>query len=312
MKKIITTILTILFFQTSFAINVEGIILDKETNQPIRDAVLLALSNNKVLASANSNIKGEFKINLKKGKKIRLEVVKNGYKTESADIEINKAFIELDPFIEIKLQKRAADFVEKTAKRVEKNESKMEDVGDLDALPKGYKIIEAVPIKERYEKPSKFNVRQEVKEQTTNVNVEVLKTEYNKEYETDALKANFNYTTSYYKEGSIYYNVAKAYLSKEVKDILKGIALRLKNDENTILKMTVFADANKEAKIGEYISKLRTEEIVNLLLNEGVAFEQLEINIIGNQMVINDCKEGVECTEEQHQENRRVALTFLK
>jgi len=311
MKNIILLLLSLFIgFQTTFAVNIEGRIIDKETNKPISGAVLLALVNNKVIASVESNVKGNFKITLKKGNIVHLEVVKNGYKTESADVEINQAFIDAAPFIEIKLHKKAAV---KTREIAETNVNEtMEDVGNLSSLPEGYKIIEAVPIKDKQVKTSNYNVRPEVRDQTTNVNVKVLKTEYNKELETDALLPNTNFTTSFYKNGNIYYNVAKAFLSSEVKDILKGIALKLKNDENTSLKLTVFADGNKEAKIGEYISKLRIEEIVNLMMAEGVRFEQLEINIIGNMMVRNDCKNGKDCTEEQHQENRVVELSFLK
>jgi len=294
-----------------FAINVGGRIIDKETKLPIADATLLAISNNKVIASANSNIKGEFKIVLKNNKRIHLEVVKNGYKTESADIETNSDFVKANPFIEIKLAKKNALKTEEITNKTVSKEN-MEDVGDLSKLPKGSKIIEAVPVKESYEKTSGFNVQPEKKDQTTNVNVKVLKEKYNKEFETDALKPNFNFTTSYFKDGSIYYNVAKAFLSDDVKEVLKGIALRLKNDKTTKLQLTVFADANKEVKIGEYISKLRIEEIVNLLMNEGVNFDQLDISIIGNLMVRNDCTEGVDCSEEQHQENRKVELSFIK
>ncbi|MFT4644114.1 MAG: hypothetical protein ACI8ZX_000515 [Planctomycetota bacterium] len=312
MKKLITLFITLFVLQTSFAINIEGRILDKDTNEPIAGAVLLALSNNKVMSSVESNIKGDFKISLKKGKMIHLEVVKNGYRTESADVEINQAFVTASPFITIKLQRKEATETKEISKSEKTMEAVMEDVGDLSALPEGYKIIEAVPIKNKEEKTSGFNVTQEVRDQTTNVNVAVLKTEYNKYLESDALIPNINFTTSYYDDGSIYYNVAKAFLSPKVKEILLGIALRLKNDNTTMLKLNVFADANKEAKIGEYISKLRIEEIVSLMMNEGVSFEQLDINVIGNQMVRNDCREGIECTEEQHQENRKIELLFVK
>lgn len=312
MKNTIILFLSIFILQTAFAINIEGRILDKDTNEPIAGAVLLALSNNKVLSSVESNSKGDFKISLKKGKMIHLEVVKNGYRTESADVEINEEFIKAAPFITIQLQKKAAVSSKQFSKSNENSDAVMEDVGDLSGLPEGYKIIEAVPIKEKDEKKSNFNVRAEVKDQTTNVNVDVLKTEYNKDLATDALIPNTNFTTSYYEDGSIFYNVAKAFLTPKVKEILTGIALKLKNDTSTQLTLNVFADGNKEAKIGEYISKLRIEEIVALMMNAGVNFDQLDINIIGNQMVRNDCTEGVECTEEQHQENRRIDLIFVK
>lgn len=311
MKKLLSILILAISFQTILAVNVEGVVLDSETNLPLADAVILALSNNKVIASAGSNVKGKFKITLKKDELIRLEVVKNGYKTENADININQEFIDAAPFITIKLHARSLEKNQNENKQVLEAET-MEDVGNLSDLPKGYKIIEAVPIKEKDEKSSGFNVREEVRDQTTNVNVNVLKTEYNKALETDAVIPNHNFSTSFYKEGAIFYNVGKAYLSADVEEILKGIALRLKADPETSLRLSVFSDANKELKIADFICKMRMEEIVNLLLNEGVAFEQLDVLIYGYQLMQNDCGEGVECSEEQHQENRRVALSFVK
>jgi len=306
MKNLALVLVLIFVSNNMFAINVNGKITDKDTNEPLINATIIAMSNNKVLATSSSNSKGEFKINLKNGKKIHLEVVKDGYKTESADVEINATFIAANPFIEIKLVK------ENSIK--EENESKelIEDIGDLSNLPEGSKIIEAVPVKEKDYQRAKFNVKPESKDQSTSVNVKVLKEEFNEELETEALEPNFNFITSYYKDGNIYYNVAKAFLSDEVKDILKGMAIRLKKDKNTTLQLMIFADGNREAKIGDYISKLRTEEIVAFLMNEGVNFEQLDVNIIGNKMLRNDCKDGVKCTDEQHQENRKVDLSFIK
>lgn len=311
MKKLLSIFVLLLSFQAVLAITVEGKVVDKDTNLPIADAVILALSNNVVLESATSNAKGDFKIDLKKGKFIRLEVVKNGYKTENADVEINQAFIDAKPFITIKLQSRKEE-IEKGEGLDYKESEHMENVGNLSELPAGYKIIEAVPIKEREEKRTGFNVRPEVKDQTTNVNVGVLKTEYNKDLESEANKPNHNFITSYYQNGSIYYNVGKAFLTQEIKDILKEIAVRLKGDAETSLRLIVFSDANRELSMSESISKMRLEEIVNLLMSEGVNFDQLDVLVYGNQLLKNNCYEGVECSEAQHQENRKVELTFLK
>lgn len=302
-------LILLLSIQTTFAITVKGKIIDKETNEPIVDAVVLALSNNKLLASANSDVRGNFKIVLKKGAHIHLEVVKNDYRIESADIYIDQAFIDANPFITIQLKKSNKN---DAAAQLENKDVLMEDIGTLEELPEGTKIIEAVPIKKRDYKRSNYNVTPEKRDTRTNVNVNVLKTEFNKEHETDALKPNTNYMTSYFEDGNIFYNVGKAFLSPDVKEVLYEIVAKLKAEENTVLKMTVFADANKEAKIGEYISTLRMEEVVNLLMSKGVSFEQLDINIIGNQMVRNNCTEEIVCTEEEHQENRKLELVYVE
>lgn len=310
MKKVICILITAFVLQNVFAITVKGVVIDKETKESLKDAVILALESNEVVATAESNSKGEFAIELKKGKSIHLEVVKNGYKTENTNIEVTKDFIDANPFLMIQLKKRSAV---KTGEKTElfQENIEMEDVGELSKLPEGYKIIEAVPIKEQDIKRTKFNVKMEFQDEKTNVNVKTLKASYENKIEKEALSPNFNFNTSYFKDNAIYYNVGKAFLSEKVEKALEDVIKQLANS-NQKLKITVFADANREKNIGEYISKLRGETIVNFLMSKGVSFERLDVNLYGNQILDNKCYEGVDCTDAQHQENRRAELLLVE
>lgn len=310
MKRIIAVGISILLLQNVFAITIRGVVEDKLTKIRLENAVVLALENNRVVATAESNSGGEFAIDLKKGKSIRLEVVKNGYKTENTMVEITKEFIDANPFLTIQLQKReAVKAVDKIAYFQENTE--MEDIGNLSDLPEDYTIIEAIPVKEKEIKRTKFNAKVEVEDETTNVNVKKLKAAHEDEIEKEALSPNFNFSTSYFKDNAIYYNVGKAFLSEKVEKALEDVIKQLANG-NQKLKITVFADANREKNIGEYVSKLRGETIVNFLMSKGVSFERLDVNLYGNQILNNKCYEGVDCTDTQHQENRRVELLLVE
>lgn len=310
MKRIITVGISILLLQNVFAITIRGVVEDKLTKIRLENVVVLALENNRVVATAESNSGGEFAIDLKKGRNIRLEVVKNGYKTENTMVEITKEFIDANPFLTIQLQKReAVKAVGKTPYFQENVE--IEDIGNLSDLPEDYTIIEAIPVKEKEIKRTKFNAKVEVEDETTNVNVKKLKAAYEDEIEKEALSPNFNFSTSYFKDNTIYYNVGKAFLTEKVEKALEDVIKQLANGSQK-LKVTVFADANREKNIGEYISKLRGETIVNFLMSKGVSFERLDVNLYGNQILDNKCYEGIDCTDAQHQENRRVELLLVE
>jgi outer membrane protein OmpA-like peptidoglycan-associated protein len=61
-----------------------------------------------------------------------------------------------------------------------------------------------------------------------------------------------------------------------------------------------------ERTIEDYICELRADIVTSYLLKEGVSFSKLEVSLIGTNVLANDCREGVSCSDAQHQANRRV------
>ena len=110
----------------------------------------------------------------------------------------------------------------------------------------------------------------------------------------------------------MYYGPGKALLTTSVKEILDGIAERLIENKKAALQLTAYADGFQEAEIGEFIGKRRAEEITNYLLEKGVKFAQLSISVLRNTSLKNGCYEGKDCSEFEHQQNRRVELAFTE
>jgi outer membrane protein OmpA-like peptidoglycan-associated protein len=180
-------------------------------------------------------------------------------------------------------------------------------------LPEGYKIIEAQPLQYKEGESTGFNVNRNAEMGNTNVNVEVLKKEFNKEQIDKAVYSELDkFPSSYYAEGDIYYGPGRALLTENVRDILNGVADKLNKEPLSMLRLTAYADADKEAVIGDYIGKLRVEEITKYLMSRNVQFSQLNISVIGNSSLENECYQGKPCSEFEHQQNRKVELIFSK
>lgn len=309
-------ILLLLFSVKLFAGNINGIVFNANSKAPLVDCQILLLEEGKVVATASSNFEGRFSIAFKKNKNYTFEIIKSGYKTESIDIYTDQIFMDKASEMEIYLEtldlKPKFEKMQDGVLQKEPNPDIMEDIGDISSLPEGYKILEAKPLKYNEEKQSNFNVNLNRTERT-NVNVEVLKESFNKESLHATMQSDKEmFPSSYFAEGNIYYGSGKVLLTENVKEILDGVAAKMNAESEIILKITAFADAEREVEIGDYVAKLRAEEIIKYLMSKGVSFDQLKVSIVGNTSLENECYQDVECDEFQHQQNRRVDLVFAR
>lgn len=297
--------------------NLAGVVYQENSTAPLADCLIILLQDGNPAFSAKSKFDGSFNINYKKNKHYVFEVSKEGYKTESVEIFTDDTFVQSNPSIEVYLKvlvlKPKFEKMQESVKKDIPNPEIMEDIGDLSELPEGYKIIEAQPLKFKEGENTGFNVNRNAIMENTNVNVEVLKKEFNKEDVDKAVYSELDkFPSSYYAEGDIYYGPGRALLTENVREVLDGIADKLNNEPLSMLRLIAYADANKEALIGDYIGKLRVEEITKYLMSKNVQFSQLNISVIGNTSLENECYKDVECSEFEHQQNRKVELILSK
>lgn len=315
--KYIILILSLVIANVAVAANLRGVVYNENSSSPLDECSVTLLQNGRVVNAVKTNFQGLFNISYKKNQTYTFQVSKSGYKTESVEFYTDKAFIENNPSIEVYMQTlELKPKFEKMQEGVIKdipNPDIMEDIGNLSELPEGYKIIEAKPLKYKEDDDNGFNVNRNAAYEKTNVNVEVLKEEFNKEDIDRTVYADQDkFPSCYYAEGIIFYGPGKALLTNSVREILDGIALKLNSDPFSSIKLIAYADADKEALIGDYISKLRVEEITKYLMSKGVEFSQLNISVMGNIALDNECYQGVACSEFEHQQNRKVDLYFIE
>lgn len=315
--KYLLLILSVSLANIALAANLRGIVYNENSSSPLDECSVTLLQNGRVIEAVKTNFQGLFSIPFKKNQNYTFQVSKSGYKTESVEIFTDKAFTENNPNIEVYMQVlELKPKFEKMQEGVVKdipNPDIMEDIGNLSELPEGYKILEAKPLKYKEVENNGFNVNRNAEYEYTNVNVEALKTEFNKEDIDKTVYADKDkFPSCYYAEGIIFYGPGKALLTNNVREVLDGIALKLNNDPFASIKLIAYADGDKEALIGDYISKLRVEEITKYLMSKGVEFSQLNISVMGNISLENECYKDVECSEFEHQQNRKVDLFFIE
>ncbi len=70
-------------------------------------------------------------------------------------------------------------------------------------------------------------------------------------------------------------------------------------------------DSQGDAKLNQYLSERRAKAALNYLASKGIARHRLAARGYGETQLLNDCEDGVLCTEEEHERNRRTEFKVL-
>ncbi len=110
----------------------------------------------------------------------------------------------------------------------------------------------------------------------------------------------------------MYYNVNSADITADSKQILDDIVKSLQ--ENKILKVSIIShtDSKGDDNSNLLLSEKRAKNVLDYFISKGIEKSRLSSKGMGESKVINRCKNGVDCSEEEHKLNRRTEFIFSK
>lgn len=109
----------------------------------------------------------------------------------------------------------------------------------------------------------------------------------------------------------IYYDLDKADLRPEAKKILDSLIVILRNNPTLVIELASHTDSRAEADYNIKLSQRRAQSCVDYLMQNGIPKDRLKPVGYGETKLVNDCADGVDCTEEEHQQNRRTTFRVL-
>lgn len=110
----------------------------------------------------------------------------------------------------------------------------------------------------------------------------------------------------------IYYDLDKYDLRPASKMVLDSMSLILKNNPTLVIELASHTDSRAPADYNLTLSQKRAQACVNYLVQKGINKNRLVALGYGESRLVNDCADGVECSEEEHQQNRRTAFRVLR
>jgi len=110
---------------------------------------------------------------------------------------------------------------------------------------------------------------------------------------------------------NIYYDLDKADIREDARPILDEVALLLKDNPNLYIEFGSHTDSRGQNRYNLDLSQRRAQSVVDYLVSRGIDNRRLTPRGYGETQLVNGCADGVNCAEEQHQENRRTTFKVI-
>ena len=110
----------------------------------------------------------------------------------------------------------------------------------------------------------------------------------------------------------ILYDLDKYDLRAESKVVLDSLAVILKNNPSLTIEVGSHTDSRAPADYNLELSKKRALSCLNYLITKGINKDRMVSVGYGETKLLNDCSDEIDCTEAEHQLNRRTTFRVLK
>ena len=114
------------------------------------------------------------------------------------------------------------------------------------------------------------------------------------------------------KSPIIYFDFDKSFIREDAQKIIAQVLAAMKLYPDWKIIIGSHTDARGNDIYNEKLSGRRADATKNWLIQNGIDPSRLSSKGYGEYDLVNDCADGVECSEEQHQENRRSTFIRLK
>ena len=111
---------------------------------------------------------------------------------------------------------------------------------------------------------------------------------------------------------NIYYESNSSVLTKNATRELDRLVLTLKRYPSMIVEIRSHTDTRGNASENQALSQRRANEVVRYLTKKGIDERRLRGIGKGESLPVNKCSDGVQCTETEHQRNRRTEFRILQ
>lgn len=109
----------------------------------------------------------------------------------------------------------------------------------------------------------------------------------------------------------IYYDFNKYDLREESFAALENLLTILQDNPKIIVEIASHTDSRGENQYNKYLSRKRAKAVVYYLEEKGIPRLRLRYQGYGESQLTNGCADGVDCTEEEHQRNRRTEFRVV-
>lgn len=109
----------------------------------------------------------------------------------------------------------------------------------------------------------------------------------------------------------IYYDLDKWEIRKDAAIELDKVVQLLIDNDNVKIELGSHTDSRASKQYNQILSQKRAESAVEYIISRGIDKDRIIAHGYGEEKLINKCADGVPCSEEEHQQNRRTEITII-
>jgi hypothetical protein len=110
----------------------------------------------------------------------------------------------------------------------------------------------------------------------------------------------------------ILYDMGSANIRSDAVPVLDQILNLLKDNPGISIELGSHTDSRGSHETNQKLSEMRAESAVGYLTSRGISQSRLSAKGYGETQLRNECGDGVSCSEEKHQQNRRTEIRITK
>ena len=115
------------------------------------------------------------------------------------------------------------------------------------------------------------------------------------------------------KIGIIFFDLDKSFIRNDAAIELNKVVLLMQEYPNMVIKIESHTDSRANDQYNLELSDRRAKATRDYIISQGIAPERIESAIgYGETQLINECSNGIRCTDAQHQLNRRSEFIIVK
>jgi peptidoglycan-associated lipoprotein len=104
----------------------------------------------------------------------------------------------------------------------------------------------------------------------------------------------------------IFYDLNKSNIRMDAAPELDKVVTAMEDNPNVKIELGSHTDSRSSAEYNIALSQRRADAAIKYIISKGIDPIRLRAKGYGESQLVNKCADGVECTEEEHQQNRRT------
>ncbi len=111
---------------------------------------------------------------------------------------------------------------------------------------------------------------------------------------------------------TIYFDFGKYNIRRDAEIEIQKVIAAMEKYPSLKIKANSHTDSRGPDSFNLWLSQKRAESTVNYMISQGINSERLEGEGYGETRLVNECDDGVKCSREKHQLNRRSEFIILE